>query len=139
MAQRSNLILNPTFMLPILIINDQNINSQVMIEISKPEGDTFALNLNNTTINTYKIFLESCLLDNDGKIIYKDISPEFKLPPGLKIITEKETGYIVSRFYDKDFVISIFKTNAGIMNNCSLTLSVRQKFGPRLGFKNIQL
>ncbi len=139
MSQRSNLILNSTFMMPILIINDQNINSQVMIDISKPEGDTFVFSLNNTTTNTYKVFLESSLYDKDGKTMFKDISPEFKLVPGLTIITEKETGSIVSKFYDKNCLISIFKTNSGIMNNCSLTLSVRQKYGPRLGFKNIQL
>ena len=139
MSQRSNLILNSTFMMPILIINDQNINSQVMIEISKPEGDTFVFSLNNTTTNTYKVFLESSLYDKDGKTMFKDISPEFKLAPVIKIISEKETGSVVSKFYDEDFLISIFKTNSGIMNNCSLTLSVRQKYGPRLGFKNIQL
>lgn len=139
MAQRLNPILNSTSMLPILIINNQNINSQVIIEISKPAGDNFAFTLNNTTNNTYKVFLESSLLDTKGKIIYKDTSPEFKLTPGLKVITEKETGSVVSKFYDEDFLISIFKTNSGIMNNCSLTLSVRQKYGPRLGFKNIQL
>ncbi len=139
MALRSNLILNSTFMLPILIINNQNINSQVMIEISKPDDETFAFNLNNTTTNAYKVFLESSLYDKDDKTMFKDISPEFKLVPGLTIITEKETGSIVSKFYDKDFLISVFKTNSAIMNNCSLSLSVRQKYGPRLGFKNIQL
>jgi len=79
------------------------------------------------------------LYDKDDKTMFKDISPEFKLVPGLTIITEKETGSIVSKFYDKDFLISVFKTNSAIMNNCSLSLSVRQKYGPRLGFKNIQL
>lgn len=138
MALRSNLILNSTSMLPILIINNQNINSQVMIEISRPD-DTYAFTLNNTTTNTYKVFLESSLYGNDGKIICKEISLEFKLAPGLTIITEKETGSIVSKFYDENFFISIFKNNSAIMNNCSLSLSVRQKYGPRLGFKNIQL
>lgn len=138
MALRSNLILNSTPMLPILIINNQNINSQVIIEISRPDN-TCAFTLNNTTTNTYKVFLESSLYDKDGKTMFKDISPEFKLAPGLTIISEKETGSIVSKFYDENFFISIFKNNSVTMNNCSFSLSVRQKYGPRLGLKNIQL
>jgi hypothetical protein len=139
MSVRSKEILNSTLMLPILILNHQNVSAKVLVKISKLEGDTWTFTLDNTTKNTYKVFLESSFNDKFGNRVCKETSSDFQLAPGIKIITEKETGNIVSKFYDTNFLSALFNTNIPLVNEHKLSLSVRQKYGPELGFENIEL
>ncbi len=118
--------LNFISMLPILILNHEKINTQVLVKTSKQEDDTWAFTLNNTTKNIYKIFLESYFSENTGKLLYREASDEFKLHPGIVTVTEKEIGEIISKHLSEKLVKE-------------LSVCVKQKYGPDLGFQNIQL
>lgn len=118
-------------MLPILIINTEKLNSQVILSTSRLTEDTWSFTLNNTTNNTYKIFLESCLIDNTGELISKKTSKEFQLSPGIITISEKEIGDIISNQIHKDEQIS--------SGEVKFSICVKQKYGPDLGFQNIEL
>ncbi len=110
-------------MLPILILNNEKIHSQVYVTATIPSDNAWSLSLNNITRNTYKIFLEIYFINDGGEIIFKSASGEFYLSPGITTLTEKEIGSIISVYTFSEAVI--------------ISVCVRQKYGPDLGFQQI--
>lgn len=119
----------------ILILNNLKLHSQVLIKISGSQDESRVLTLDNTTKNTYKAYLEICFSHGDGTLIHKEISDEIQLHPGIFTLSENETENIVYEFYKKN----IANGSITLTDNFKLSVCVKQKYGPDLGFQYIQL
>jgi hypothetical protein len=117
-------------MQPILILRNEKINSQVLVKTRRHDDGTWHFTLNNTTKNTYKVFIESCCNDSAGKLLAKKISSEFKLCPGIVTVSEKEIGPVISDCISENNSISL---------QYIISVCIRQKFGPDLGFHHIEI
>ncbi|MBS1495167.1 MAG: hypothetical protein JST55_16795 [Bacteroidetes bacterium] len=122
--------LNSILMQPILILRNEKINSQVLVKYCKLENGIWSFTLNNTTKNIYKAFLESYCNDLTGNILFKESSSEFFIHPGVMTVSEKQIGFIISQFYPSENLTSV---------QYKISVCVRQKFGPDLGFHHIEL
>lgn len=117
-------------MQPILILRNEKINSQVLVKTHRHENGIWSFTLNNTTKNIYKVFLESYCYDLSGMLLTKETSLEFNLHPGESNVSESEIGPIVSKYY--------LNNNSSSFQHV-ISICVRQKFGPDLGFHKIEL
>lgn len=109
-----------------LILNSEKLNTQVLLKFLKLKDGSYEFSLRNLTKNTYRVFLECCFNIETGKPVYKKSSYEFLLTPGLKTVNEKEIGKIIPA---KEEVSAEGK----------FSLCVKQKFGPDLGFKYLEI
>jgi len=114
-------------MLQPVILNTEKLNSQVMIRAYKISENEWSFTLNNMTRNTYKVFLESYMTDDKEQLVWRKTSSEFMLNPGIMSVTETEIGNI------------LLNKILPSPNKYRFSLCVKQKFGPDLGFRFIQI
>lgn len=112
-------------MASIVLLNSEKLNSQVQINVNFQPDKFISIELNNKTKNAYKVFLEVDITMKDNQIS-KIISAEFFIASGVMTLDGNEVGLNISEQIK--------------FSGCQdISFIVKQKFGPDLGFLNVEV
>jgi len=126
------------------------INAQVTVKLQRPPPNKLMMenlwyvNLNNTTSETYWVYLHGEVTEEKDGLVGKANSNAFALPPGMKRITSGNIGKITDVWYKgkyKESVVRIGKFPGGKYTVCVSIIGAESKeeFGRDCFKQNIQL
>jgi len=126
------------------------INAQVTVKLQRPPPNKLMMenlwyvNLNNTTSETYWVYLHGEVTEEKDGLVGKATSNAFALPPGMKRITSGNIGKVTNVWYKgkyKESVVRIGKFPGGKYTVCVSIIGAESKeeFGRDCFKQNIQL